>query len=130
MSESVGSELTAKPAESPSAAARWEAGNAATDEVRFFQGPQRRGFELSKAFAIFCEMMHGFRTFHFLAPCVTVFGSARFGEGARALCTRQGSRSTARPRWFHGDDWRRSRPHGSSQSRGQGRSGLLGWLQY
>ena len=47
----------------------------------FFQGPQHRGFELGKAFKIFCEMMRGFRTFHFLAPCVTVFGSARFGEG-------------------------------------------------
>jgi uncharacterized protein (TIGR00730 family) len=50
------------------------------DEVRFLQGPQRRSFELGKALGIFGELMRGFRTFHFLGPCVTVFGSARFGE--------------------------------------------------
>ncbi len=47
---------------------------------RFFQGPQSRGYELGKAFEIFCELMRGFRTFHFLGPCVTVFGSARLGQ--------------------------------------------------
>jgi hypothetical protein len=55
-------------------------GSAAPDEVRFFQGPQSRGFEFSKAAGIFFELMRGFRTFHFLGPCVTVFGSARFGN--------------------------------------------------
>ena len=61
--------------------ANWEAGGAPADEVRFLQGPQPRGFELGKALGIFYEVMQGFRTFHFLPPCVTVFGSARFGEG-------------------------------------------------
>jgi uncharacterized protein (TIGR00730 family) len=51
-----------------------------SDEIRFFQGPQPRGFEMVKAIEIFYEMMRGFRTFHFLGPCVTVFGSARLGE--------------------------------------------------
>ncbi|MBI3463445.1 MAG: TIGR00730 family Rossman fold protein [Planctomycetes bacterium] len=60
--------------------ADWGAGAAALDEVRFFQGPQPRGFELGKALGIFCDLMRGFRTFHFLPPCVTVFGSARIGE--------------------------------------------------
>jgi uncharacterized protein (TIGR00730 family) len=55
-------------------------GSAAPDEVRFFQGPQSRGFEFSKSAGIFFELMRGFRTFHFLGPCVTVFGSARFGN--------------------------------------------------
>jgi uncharacterized protein (TIGR00730 family) len=51
-------------------------------EVRqFLQGPQTRGFELARAIRIFGEFMKGFRRFHFLGPCVTVFGSARFGDG-------------------------------------------------
>jgi uncharacterized protein (TIGR00730 family) len=66
--------------ESVASGAAWEAGAAPSDEVRFFQGPQLRSFELGKALGIFCELMRGFRTFHFLSPCVTVFGSARFGE--------------------------------------------------
>ena len=82
MNEPVGMEQAAKLPQDPAAlGAAWEAGAAAPDEVRFLQGPQPRGFELSKAFGIGCELMRGFRTFHFLGPCVTVFGSARFGEG-------------------------------------------------
>ncbi len=56
--------------------------NAVAEDVRFLEGPQPRGFELGKAFEIFWELMRGFRTFHFLAPCVTVFGSARHGEAS------------------------------------------------
>src|SRR5271167_3742687 len=48
--------------------------------TRFLQGPQRRSFELGRAVGIFFEIMSGFRKLHFLAPCVTVFGSARFTE--------------------------------------------------
>jgi uncharacterized protein (TIGR00730 family) len=47
----------------------------------FLSGPGRRGSELARALRIFGELMRGFRTFHFLGPCVTVFGSARLGEG-------------------------------------------------
>jgi uncharacterized protein (TIGR00730 family) len=47
---------------------------------RFLQGPQKRSFELGRAVAIFFEIMGGFRKLHFLGPCVTVFGSARFTE--------------------------------------------------
>jgi hypothetical protein len=73
---------SAKPTqEAATSESRWQAGAAAPDEVRFLQGPQPRGFELGNALGIFCELMRGFRTFHFLGPCVTVFGSARFGEG-------------------------------------------------
>jgi uncharacterized protein (TIGR00730 family) len=35
------------------------------------------------ALRIFSEFMRGFRKLHFLGPCVTVFGSARFEEGSR-----------------------------------------------
>lgn len=46
--------------------------------TEFLQGPQNRSFELGRAIGIFFEIMGGFRKFHFLGPCVTVFGSARF----------------------------------------------------
>ncbi len=50
------------------------------NERRFLQGPQARGSELWRAFRIFTEFIGGFRKLHFVGPCVTVFGSARFGE--------------------------------------------------
>ena len=52
-------------------------------EVRFLEGPQHRGFELVQACAIFLEFIKGFRSLHFVGPCVTVFGSARFKEDHR-----------------------------------------------
>jgi len=39
--------------------------------------------ELSRLNRIFLEFVRGFRTLHFVGPCVTVFGSARFPEGHR-----------------------------------------------
>jgi len=47
---------------------------------RFLHGPQPRGFEFIRAIRIFLECMKGFRSLHFVGPCVTVFGSARFHE--------------------------------------------------
>lgn len=83
MNESTGLEQHAKsPQEAAAAGGSWGQRSVAADEARFFQGPQPRGVELGKAFEIFCELMRGFRTFHFLAPCVTVFGSARLGEAS------------------------------------------------
>jgi uncharacterized protein (TIGR00730 family) len=54
---------------------------AAPEETRFLEGPQPRGFELMRAARVFWELIRGFRTLHFVGPCVTVFGSARFKEG-------------------------------------------------
>lgn len=51
-----------------------------TEIQRFLQGPQPRRYELAKAFKIFFECLRGFRNLHFVGPCVTVFGSARFPE--------------------------------------------------
>jgi len=48
--------------------------------TQFLQGPQSRSFELGRAISIFFEILRGFRKLHFLGPCVTVFGSARFTE--------------------------------------------------
>ncbi len=81
MNELVTLQKPAQPAEAPVASVTsWKPGAALPSEVRFLQGPQPRGFELGKAVGIFCEVLRGFRAFHFLGPCVTVFGSARFGE--------------------------------------------------
>ncbi len=53
------------------------------EERRFLQGPQSRGSELWRALRIFFEFVGAFRKLHFVGPCVTVFGSARFTEGHR-----------------------------------------------
>jgi uncharacterized protein (TIGR00730 family) len=52
-------------------------------EIRFLVGPQPRSFELRLALDIFFEFIRGFRALHFVGPCVTVFGSARFKEDHR-----------------------------------------------
>jgi len=48
--------------------------------VIFLEGPKPRLKELGFAWHIFRQFISGFRTLHFVGPCVTVFGSARFGE--------------------------------------------------
>lgn len=57
---------------------RWGKGPPTAEVSRFLQGPQPRGLELKRAWDIFWELMRGFRALHFVGPCVTVFGSARF----------------------------------------------------
>jgi uncharacterized protein (TIGR00730 family) len=44
------------------------------------QGPRSRKSELLSIFRIVFEFIKGFRALHFVGPCVTVFGSARFTE--------------------------------------------------
>lgn len=44
------------------------------------QGPNRRLKELSLLFAVVRDFFRGFRALHFVGPCITVFGSARFKE--------------------------------------------------
>ena len=46
----------------------------------FLDGPKSRGYELNFAYRVFRQFMKGFRTLHFVGPCITVFGSARFRE--------------------------------------------------
>ena len=63
-------------------------------EKHFLSGKRDRGADLESATRIFLEFLHGFESFDFDGPCVTVFGSARFREDheyyvlARALGTR------------------------------------------
>lgn len=49
-------------------------------ERRFLEGPRSRTRELSFSFKVLFEFIKGFRALHFVGPCVTVFGSARFKE--------------------------------------------------
>ncbi|OIN55585.1 LOG family protein [Arsenicibacter rosenii] len=45
------------------------------------EGPKNRGSELRFIFQVGWELLKGLRKLHFVGPCVTVFGSARFKEG-------------------------------------------------
>ena len=49
-------------------------------EREFLEGPQSRWKELVFLLHVFWEFLNGFRKLHFIGPCVTVFGSARFSE--------------------------------------------------
>ena len=59
----------------------WGVAPGTAEVARFLAGPQGRLDELARATRIFFEFMRGFRALHFVGPCVTVFGSARFSEG-------------------------------------------------
>jgi len=52
------------------------------DEI-LLEGPHTRREELLRVFRIMNEFIRGFRALHFVGPCVTVFGSARFKEDNR-----------------------------------------------
>jgi len=62
---------------------RWEQSTTTTDEIQFLRGPQQRRHELAWAIRVFFEFLRGFRALHFVGPCVTVFGSARFASDHR-----------------------------------------------
>lgn len=47
-------------------------------EQVFLEGPKSRGYELGFALRVFWQFLKGFRNLHFVGPCITVFGSARF----------------------------------------------------
>lgn len=46
----------------------------------YLDGPKPRIYELGFAFEVLWQFIKGFRTLHFVGPCITVFGSARFKE--------------------------------------------------
>jgi uncharacterized protein (TIGR00730 family) len=83
----MGDDLTSAPPSpaapsSPesSAAQLWGRGDVPSRTRRFLEGPQRRRSELRDAFRVFRQFVRGYRKLHFVGPCVTVFGSARFPE--------------------------------------------------
>lgn len=61
----------------------WGKASGSEEEIHFLHGPQPRGWELRRLGRISWEFFKGFRSLHFIGPCVTVFGSARFGEDHR-----------------------------------------------
>ncbi len=69
-----------EPVSPPARDEHWGKGTRDPDERQLLRGPRPRGIELAEAGRIFAECVKGFRGLHFVGPCVTVFGSARFKE--------------------------------------------------
>ena len=49
-------------------------------EIQFLEGPRSRWEDFKFVVKVAVEFIRGFRMLHFVGPCVTVFGSARYGE--------------------------------------------------
>jgi len=49
-------------------------------EQVYLDGPKSRGYEFVFLLKVMQQFLKGFRALHFLDPCITVFGSARFKE--------------------------------------------------
>ncbi len=49
-----------------------------TDE--YLEGPKSRTYEFLSALKVFTQIIRAVRALHFVGPCITVFGSARFKE--------------------------------------------------
>ena len=92
----------------------WGSTPGAPEVVRFLEGPQRRSAELTRAVGIFFEFMRGFRALHFVGPCVTVFGSARFNEHHPYYELARQMRLRARQGRLYRDDRWRTRNHGGA----------------
>ena len=67
-------------ADEPADRPRTVEANPSPTERLFLAGPRSRWKELLSVLEIMREFIRGFRTLHFVGPCVTVFGSARFRE--------------------------------------------------
>jgi uncharacterized protein (TIGR00730 family) len=84
----------------PDYLARWGKTPVDQDEELLLEGPRSRREELFSAFSIFHEIIHGFRSLHFIGPCITIFGSARFNEGhAFYALTRETGRCVAQAKF-------------------------------
>ena len=62
---------------------RWGKGTQSVEEGVFLRGPQPRSSEFARLLRICADFIRGVRALHFVGPCVTVFGSARFDERHR-----------------------------------------------
>ncbi|HKI04009.1 MAG TPA: TIGR00730 family Rossman fold protein [Thermoanaerobaculia bacterium] len=72
-------EAAAQSGEEP----RWGKGTEFAEDGKFLEGPHTRASELARLFRICADFIRGIRGLHFVGPCVTVFGSARFPEDHR-----------------------------------------------
>lgn len=50
------------------------------EDRALLSGPNRRLRDLQLLWSVACDFMRGFRALHFVGPCITVFGSARFKD--------------------------------------------------
>jgi uncharacterized protein (TIGR00730 family) len=50
------------------------------EEIKFLEGPQSRWIDFKMTVKVLFDFIRGFRALHFVGPCVTIFGSARFDE--------------------------------------------------
>ena len=48
--------------------------------IELLEGPHNRFTELFFAFRVLFEFLKGFRKLHFVGPCMSIFGSARYEE--------------------------------------------------
>ncbi|HEV2844961.1 MAG TPA: TIGR00730 family Rossman fold protein [Thermoanaerobaculia bacterium] len=62
---------------------RWGKGTEFAEDGQFLEGPQSRTSELARVVRVGRDFIRGIRGLHFVGPCVTVFGSARFPEDHR-----------------------------------------------
>jgi len=61
-----------------------DAENVPEDDRVLLEGPHSRFRELGMMLKVGRDFLRGFRALHFVGPCVTVFGSARFSESHAA----------------------------------------------
>ena len=87
----ISGELVRRPAER--GAEDWGKTPPRDEEHAFLEGPRNRPLELLWVLRTAGQFLKCFRQLHFVGPCVTVFGSARFAEGhpAYALARRMGA---------------------------------------
>jgi uncharacterized protein (TIGR00730 family) len=76
----VAASLPAVMIDSDQEANHWGHAALPSEAIRFLEGPRPRGSELRMALGVLAEFIRGLRALHFVGPCVTVFGSARFKE--------------------------------------------------
>jgi len=75
-SASVEYSVPAQPPQSPSV----EPPGTGRDDRVFLEGPHSRLKEVLLLWRALRDFIRGFRTLHFVGPCITVFGSARFKD--------------------------------------------------
>jgi uncharacterized protein (TIGR00730 family) len=59
------------------------------EEIKFLEGPQSRWEDFKMTVKVLLDFIRGFRALHFVGPCVTIFGSARFDENHEYYKTTQ-----------------------------------------
>ncbi|MHA8065828.1 TIGR00730 family Rossman fold protein [Aquirufa sp. ROCK2-A2] len=50
-------------------------------DVEFLKGPRSRWKEFTFSLEVLFQFIKGFRNLHFIGPCITIFGSARYPAG-------------------------------------------------